>query len=418
MTVEKFSRSSSTSTELCPKLRPIEVGRASNDDDDDLVVVHDPTGLAGVAVSVSMPALFLLTLMDGRHNLDSIQREFHEQFHQSVSMTTLTQLVEQLQSARLLEGPAFESFYQQRLEEYRAQPTRRMSDLAELGFNGEDPTAAMNRLFDWKNVDFANRNIAGIVAPHLDYPRGQPCYLEAYSVLRTCRNFRRFIILGTNHFGRSTSFVTTTRPFETPLGTTSVDTGFIEKLEYRCEGSLRRFELDHQREHSVELQVLLLQLLFGPDQIKIVPFLCPNPCGPPDLELADHPDVDASVFCEQVKDMLKEDATPTCVIAGADLSHVGAYFGDGTPLTDEVLNQTREADERVLMWIARNDPNGLIDELNETSNPTKICSIGCLWALMAILPDAHPELLKYHQAVNHELQCCVSCTAVIFVEEG
>src|SRR4029079_11601775 len=119
-----------------------------------------------------------------------------------------------------------------------------------------------------------DRHLAGLIAPHLDYPRGTPCYADAYGVLATMPPPKRVVILGTNHFGRASSSVATRKDFQTPLGTTRTDREFIAALEQSCGSDLCEHEFDHLREHSVELQVLVLQHLFGANSFTIVPVLC------------------------------------------------------------------------------------------------------------------------------------------------
>ncbi|MFQ5490676.1 MAG: hypothetical protein ACE5GE_08150, partial [Phycisphaerae bacterium] len=84
-----------------PQLRPVEAVPVPAED---AVAVRDPSGLSPVAITVSGPALFLLSLFDGHNTLTDIQRRFEEQFGHPVGFETLAEMVTRLDEALLLEG--------------------------------------------------------------------------------------------------------------------------------------------------------------------------------------------------------------------------------------------------------------------------------------------------------------------------
>ncbi len=398
---------------LKPRLRPVEV-QPHPEDTENMGLLRDPSALADGVLSMSLPALQVLSLMDGERTCDQIQEEFREQTGQALPSETLGNLLDALEESHFLEGAAFDEFYDNLVREYQNAPTRPMNPIQGLGLDGDDLHQGLEQMFPWETNGQSRRPIVGLFAPHLDYPRGQPCYQEAYAALAGQTHFERFVILGTNHFGRSTSVVATVKDFETPLGISAVDIPFLEQIEQRCEQSIRKYEFDHQREHSLELQVLLLQHLFSPGSFAIVPVICPSPCGPTGTAPLDGDGVDLKSFAEILGDLIRKDDTPTCIIAGADLSHIGRFFGDTADLSDELLSDVRERDEAALAHVQTNDPETFRQSVAAADNPTRICSAGCIYALMTALPEIKPRLLKYHQAVNHEMQCAVTCAAAVF----
>lgn len=364
---------------------------------------------------VSPPALQLLALMDGNSTCRDIRNGFRERVGVGVSDETLDGLLDHLEEAKFLEGPAFEAHYQSLVEAYLNQSSRPMRDAAGLGIVDDSGT-----LFDemCRAVEAAHvpGRIVGVVAPHLDYPRGAPCYGRSYRTLKGRPAPELAVILGTNHFGRSTSVVSTAAAFSTPLGTTKCDVGFLESLEARC-GALRTYELDHACEHSVELQVAWLQYLFGAENFELVPFLCPDPCGPTGTAPYDGRGVDLKVFAQQLGERIRESKRDVLVVAGADLSHVGHAFGDEAELDDAFLESVRRRDAEALECYAAGDPEGFVRSLSAAHNATRVCSAGCLYALATALPDAAPTLLGYHQAVDRTTQACVTCCSVVFCQD-
>ncbi len=395
-----------------PRLRPLEPFRVPGDGNGVQVGLRDPTRVSDVVITLSPAALHIMSMMDGLRTCEELRREFATTFGQTISESTLESMLDHMERAHFLEGPTFDSYYQSLTEQYRRRGVRETPNASGLGIAGASDGFFDEILSDAKQLA-PGGPVKGLIAPHLDYPRGRPCYAEAYGTLRHRPTPDRVIILGTNHFGRSSSVVATACDFETPIGTTQTDRAFLERVEMIC-GDLRQYELDHVHEHSIELQVAWLQHLFGPDQFKIVPFLCPNPCDPGGTTSGDGCGVDLGDFAEALGTLIRSDELDTLLIAGADLSHVGAAFGDQRPLDQGFLNEVRRRDEGALSRLADNDPGAFVQRFTEFGNDTRVCSAGCIFALATALPEATATILQYHQAVDESSQTCVACAAVAY----
>ena len=395
-----------------PKLRPVE-GFPIQDDDQPMILLRDPLGLTIGDIALSLEAYFVATLMDGSRELPEIQNEFFRHAGQMLRSDQLTELIKGLRQARYLEGPEFEEHYRKVASAYRVSTERRTEDLRGVGLK-EDETLndVFARMFPGTvEPDDEARRIRGLIVPHIDYARGWECYARAYSRIRGLHALKRFVILGTNHFGRSPAVVATDKDFATPLGTTRADRPFLSKLAQRCRTDLCRDEYDHVPEHSVELQVFILQALFGPEAFQIVPFLCPDPCGPSGTRPADGQGLDLQVFARHLRDLLADDPVPTLLIAAADLSHVGRRFGDDRDLEPTFLHQVSLRDQSALIAVRDNDPQEFRQTVAADGNPTRICGAGCIYTLLTVLPHTKPTLLRYDQAVAGEQHTCVTCAA-------
>lgn len=394
-----------------PRLRPVEPFALP--DEKGQIGVRDPSGLSDVVLALSPAALRLIALMDGTRSLDQIAEEFQSQVGQPVAPQTLQGIVTNLEQSLFLEGASFEAKYRHRLDEYRKSNLRTMDHAESLGVTGDGKI--FHSMLGPHEGKGANEpaTIRGLIAPHLDYPRGAPCYGPAYAAIRRRTPPQRIIILGTNHSGRSTGVVATGCDFQTPLGVSRCDREFLQSLEARC-GDLRTYELDHKNEHSVELQVAWLQFLYGSQNFSIVPILCPDPCGAARTAPIDGKGVDLKNFAGALSQLIADDPTDTLVVAGADFSHVGSSFGDDRNLDDAFLEEVRQADRRALDYLELGDPAGFVQCIARQDNPTRICSAGCMFVLAAALPRARGQVVRYHQAVDREAQVCVTCAAVVF----
>lgn len=393
---------------LRPRLRPVEAFPIA-DGEHRAFAVRDPGGVSDVILSLSPPALLVLSLLDGTNTLEDVQRLFAESCGQALADETLTSMIRHLDEAWFLEGPSLEARYDSLTEEYRRRGVRAMPNAEALGIGSD--AAVFREILGDKNGATDAPPVRGIIAPHLDYSRGGPCYADAYSTILHRPIPDRVVILGTNHFGRGTSVVATGCAFETPLGVTRVDREFLGRVESRV-GNLRDAEWDHVREHSVELQVAWLQHIFGAEAFTIVPFVCPDPCG------SRGPGGDKGVDIEEFASVLSETARSiggdTLLVAGADMSHVGAAFGDDRPLDEAFLGEIERLDRVALARLEAGDSRGFVDALVERENETRICSAGCMYVLASALREAKPVLRRYHQAVDAESGTCVTCAAMTY----
>ena len=133
----------------------------------------DPGGLSDVLLTLPDTALHLMTMMDGQHRCEEIQEKFAASVGLSVSQDTLQSLLQHLEHAHFLEGPAFESYYDARLKAYRSKPVRELPPGSALQ-SLESPGAVFDEMLaDVESVDL-RQPVVGRGAPPLDYPRGRP----------------------------------------------------------------------------------------------------------------------------------------------------------------------------------------------------------------------------------------------------
>lgn len=395
-----------------PRLRALESFPVPAEPGEETTIgLRDPSGLSEAVLTLSPAALFLMALMDGTRDYAAIRAEFHATHGHDVPRDTFHNVIDQLEQAMFLEGPHFEAHFGRLQSAYRAAKVRDMPYAEALGIDPQGRVFADMLAGD--PVATVTAPAIGVIAPHLDYPRGAPCYARAYGALRNRPAPGRVVILGTNHFGRSTSVVATAQHFETPLGVTQTDVKFLNRLEARC-GDLRRFEFDHRREHSIELQVGWLQYLFGAESFEMLAVLCPDPCGPTRTAPYDGEGVDLRDFAAALRDLVSEDAADTLLVAGADLSHIGANFGDERELDDDFLSEVRVRNQAALRTLEVGDPEAFLEAHAVDGNPTRVCSVGCIYVLATALHPARCTLLGYHQAVDQPTQTGVTCAAAVY----
>lgn len=423
-----------------PKLRPVDARPSRTHAG--AFDVTDPSGLAESCLTLSDAALLIVSLMNGRRCRIDIQAEYMRQRGTLLFSDELDEMIRQLDKARFLAGSTFDAHLSERAAAYRAAPFRAIRDKDALAAPVRELGAYFDKMFAQHSCSpetprtredrppscgtgvspvsspagNLGHNVVGLVAPHLDYERGAPGYAPAYFNLAQRTNARRFVILGTNHFGLAPAVVGTRKDFESAAGIVPHDAAFMRRLDERCGRDLCEFEHDHAREHSIELQVILLRHVLADRLFTIAPYLCPDPCGPSGTAAPGGCGVDLKEFALALRAEIEADDAPICIIAGADLSHIGRYFQDNRDLGADTLHAVEVADRRTLDHLLADDPEGLRCGATESGNPTSICSIGCLYVLATVLQGrCRPRLLAYHQALTAEAENCVTCAALEYV---
>jgi MEMO1 family protein len=392
-----------------PALRPIEIVPFRRPDGEMYFALRDPAELAPQGIAISAAGYFVLAHLDGEHTAAEIQETFRQQVGMELPEQEILSLVQALNEALLLRGERVEHALAERRAAYRLAPTRDNRD------RYPEPAALRAEIEQLLAGGVATPvpNVHGLIAPHLDYARGAPCYGDAYATLAQATAADRFVILGTNHSGESASVVVTTKDFRTPLGLAPTDAEFIRELEQEIGAPVCQREHDHAREHSIELQVHILQVIMGDRPFTIVPVLCPDATGPTGTAPMDGVGPDLADFGRALARLLAEADGRTVVIAGADLSHVGQRFHDPEPTTSAFLEDVARSDRGLLSLLEQRADEEFLTRIRATENQTRICSSGCIYTLLRALPDRALRVLSYHQAVDLRAETHVTCAAAV-----
>jgi len=399
-----------------PRLRridivPVRSGRQ------EMLALRDPSGLVHQALVVSPSALIVLQMLDGRHTMRELQTELVRRTGQLVRSDQLERIISQLDEGLLLHTPRFEEHRQRRLAEYRACGVRECRH-AEGGYPLE-PDAFRAMVVGWLNdlpprATVPSGRLVGAIAPHIDFGRGARGYAHVYRDLAEDCNADLFIILGTDHFG-DTQFAATRCDFETPLGRVRTARGVLDRMEAQFIGDLFDGELQHPAEHTVEFQAVLLQhFLGGKRDFEIVPILCGGLQEEIEEGLPASENAEVSSLIECLGEIVADGARKTCVIASADLSHVGPDFGGDRPVTSAFLEKVEAFDRQVLEPVIGLERDRLFQLVAERKNDTNICGLCPIYMALGALGECRGELLDYQQAASPDRRQAVSFAAATF----
>ena len=381
---------------MLPKLRPVEFFPVHLNGQD-LVGVHDPEGIVEGTVLLPPAVALVASLLDGRRDVVDIQAEYaRHSGGQLLFRWELERILDELDRAGLLETESFEARRRALTDAYRASPVR---PPYHAGRSYPHDPDALRRMLQahLKAVDPTELGgivPRGIVAPHIDFTRGGWCYGWAYAAVRQSPA-TTFVLLGVAHAGPPAPFVLTTKDFQTPLGTVPVDGAFASALQKRG-GELTEHEGVHRTEHSLEFQVLFLQVALEGRPFSIVPLLCSGFerwCGfssPREVGEIER-------VIQALRDLVRN-REDVCVICGVDLSHVGPRFGDREPPDLAFASRTSLRDRAVLEALMGGDPEAFWQEGMADGNRQRIDALSAVYTALRVLEPVRGRLLRYGQA--------------------
>ncbi len=251
------------------------------------------------------------------------------------------------------------------------------SMLAEKGWYPADAKLLRKQLagyFEKARVEPIENTVA-VILPHAGYAySGQTA---AYGLKTVKGKYRRIVVVGPSHYVPMVEIlsVPTATHYQTPIGEVPLDTAFINKLlEHPIFQNVPRA---HQLEHSVQIELPLLQYAFG--DFKFVPIVA-GQCSAETIRRA------AAIL----KPMMGEG---TLVVASSDFTHYGPNYGF-VPFTENVPEQLKKLDMGAFEKIAALDADGFLAYRQRTR--ATICGYVPIAILLSMLePDSKCKLVHY-----------------------
>ncbi len=388
-----------------------------------VIGLRDPAGFTDSALLLPLPLLDIVSLFDGEHTILDIQAAYMRRHGELLFRERLEEIIRMLDEHSFLDSPGFVERRREIEEAFRQSPTRPAIH-AGKAYAGE-PEALRTQLDaffalpDGPGIPGSpsEPTLQAIIAPHIDFQRGGPVYAWAYREVAEKCPADLFVILGTCHAGMADPFSLTLKDYETPLGAAPVDREFCEALACRWGADLLGSELAHRGEHSIEFQAVFLRYLFGGRRdFTIVPILCSFLHE--SLLRGVDPEADPKIprFFEALAGTIAASGRRVCLVAGADLAHVGPRFGDAEPVGPALVREVEREDRAMLDAVAAGDARGLYESVARDGDSRRICGLSPIYALLRCLGPSSGRLLKYAQWPDP--QGTVTFAGLAFHSEG
>jgi AmmeMemoRadiSam system protein B len=403
-----------------PRIRPIEAFPLQQSGQE-LIGIKDPTGIYPEIVFVSPETFFLISLMDGSNTLRDLQAAYLRRYGSLLFTDKLEDLIAQLDACHLLENLHFQD-YLRRLHEDFKQAATREAMFAGKGYEANPARlkATIQSYFTEKdgpglpNKSGQKKATKGIVAPHIDFARGGTCYAHAYKALGESLQADLYIILGTCHTPMQNPFAFTLKSFETPLGHAEVARDLVADCAQLLPFDPLLDEFCHRNEHTIEFQVIFLHYLLGKTDFKIFPILCNSFHGLIEQGISPMQDPlyqeTMALLAQQLAQLDK-----VCLIASADLAHIGPQFGHREAVTPGVLAETKAKDLEMLGHVQGLKAEEFYRFILREKDGRNICGLPPIYALMHLIKAQRGELLNYQQWHDPQGKGAVTFAGMAFV---
>jgi MEMO1 family protein len=397
---------------LRPRLRPgLAASRDGNSSE--FVYLYDTWRQSPQPLRLSLAEFRVVEQLTGQHDLAKLA-EVSLALPASGGAGMLVSLLTRLEEGLYLDGPN----WQARL----AAPVREPSCIGTYAGNESDLKKQLHNLFLAPGSsglpDHRVRpdgRLRAVLAPHMDYGRGGRAYTWAFKELVEQTTGPLFVIIGTSHYSRH-RFTLTRKHFKTPLGIVQTDQDYIDRLVRKYGDGLFDDEYQgHFPEHSIELEVVLLQYLLGESRpLCIVPLVVgsfqdavlnrQNPGRSPDIER----------MMQAIVEVERELPEPPHYLISGDLAHIGPKFGDAMAVHHDWLAQSRSGDEALIDAACAGNFARYANFITDEQDRRRICGFPPTYTLLHALKPAVGKLLHYDQYIHPQGFESVSFASMAF----
>ena len=379
-------------------------------DGERLLALRDPAGLSDHIAILPREVLDLVSLFDGERSIAEIRDVLLARHGAAPTAEQIAEVASRLDEAGLLDSERFARRRRAVEDRWRQSPVRAPAH-AGGAYAGEARALAaqIDAFFAHPEGPGPARRagggtagspspLRGLIAPHIDFPRGGPTYAWAYREVVHRSDADLFVILGTCHGGMEDPFAVTLKPFATPVGEVPVDRDLYEALAARAGQDLLASEVAHRHEHSVEFQAVMLRHLLGATRpFTILPVLASflHEAIWHGTEAEADPRVPR--FIDALRSAVAVSGRRVCLVAGVDLAHVGPRFGDAGPNTAASLRDVERDDLAMLRAVAAGDPGAFYGAVAADADRRRICGLSPIYTFLRALGGGGGRLLRYSQ---------------------
>lgn len=397
-----------------PRLRP-GLGAEVDSSTSQHFIVFDQLRISRRYLRLNPLQFEAIKLFDGTNSLLDVQMQLMRLVGgQIIPLQIVEQLAAVLEEALFLDSP-----------QYQALVGGPIRPPACVGVYEEDPQALREQfrdLFDDPRSAGHPRElrddgkVRAALLPHIDYGRGGISYTWPLKEVVESTPASLFVIIGTSHYRPQDRFTLTRKHFQTPLGVVQTDQRYVERLAECCGEELFEAEVPaHFPEHSIELEVVLLQYLYEKRRdVRIVPLLVGSfgDCVRSRRTPGALPEVKRMV--EALSEAERTAGEPVCYLISGDLAHVGPKFDDPAPVSVPQLEHSRRQDEALMGHAERADADGYFQLIADEEDERRICGLSPTWLTLTAARPARGRLVHYEQYVHPEGYESVSFAGMVF----
>jgi hypothetical protein len=258
-------------------------------------------------------------------------------------------------------------------------------------------------------------SLSGIIIPHVELSEGMHAYSAAIRALEASPKPDLVIMFGTSHYGGEGRFIMTEKDYSTSLGSTKTDTALINAIREQYTHALTNNDAQHRYDHSIEMVLLLLQYVYGPEQFTLLPILVNSM-----HDRFDHTDAISDTGIEEFLHIIKSycaaENKRILIVSSGDLSHIGRKFGDAEEAHELVTDVTMH-DSELIASMCAHDAEGFFRKIARSYDHSRVCGCAPNYMLMKSIKSQKAELLEYQWWDQPDTSSAVSFCSIAYFDD-
>ena len=405
-----------TTTSILPRLRSDISLMKHAHDGVDYLLVYDQMRYADSPVLLTMNSIMVLDTLSKNQD---VHCEFISEsiFHGEIPAEAVLEIIEYLSAEKYLQNEVFFAEKQRKDEEFANSPLRKAFS---AGHSYPETAEALGALLDAiksQSEELPKRDLSAIIMPHCEIEAGALAYSKALRALEGSKKPDVVVMFATSHYGSQGQFILTDKDFETPFGITKTDKQIVDAIREAYPHRLTIDDSAHRPEHSIEIDLLMLQHSFGADSFTLVPILV---TGFHHMFGTSNPKEQKVIadFIDCVRAIVEAEGKSVLFVSSGDLSHIGRKFGDNFEASDKQTEVTL-FDNTLVKLLANNHAEEFYHTIADNNDQTRVCGCSPNYMMLKTAKQAKGELLAYQWWDQPETVSAVSfCTIAYFAENS
>jgi AmmeMemoRadiSam system protein B len=206
-------------------------------------------------------------------------------------------------------------------------------------------------------------------------------------------------------------FALTDKDFDTPLGTIPANKPILDYLK-RHGGEFFADDVAHEQEHALEFQLPFLLDAVGKQKAStIVPILC-------GFSARDLEEQTVRTGIDRLVDFLRhafaQAGAEPCLIASADLAHIGMRYGDAAPPTDFSFHRCMQQDLAMLKFVEELKPEEFASFIQKEGDSRRITGFSSIYTLLRLITAETGQVLRYDRGITDQYNSTVTYASMVF----
>ncbi len=402
---------------VLPQLRDDIKTEVIEDQGEKLVVLSDPDGLAQQPIAIPLELAPVFHFLNGSVTMSELKSHVKTPDGSEPDMSPIVQMINYLDAMGYIKSPEYMEL-RRKYDEYLASPVRKPVCAGQS--YSSDPNQLREQLGDILhsvNGEDINPGAKSIIVPHIDFLIGKEAhetYAAGYQALKGT-DPDLFVIFGTAHYRYSDYLMFTEKDFETPLGAAKTDKEVLEQLKEELPFDLKFDDTAHFKEHSVELQVVLLQRMFEGKDFTILPILIGSFQEFIESGVSPTENTKFKKYIDSLKTAIEKSGRKPAYIASVDFGHIGRRFGNDFNAEDK-LEELKAADRELIDNISAGDKEAFFKKIADCKNQWNVCGVSPIYALMQTTNPKKSQFLTYNQWNDSPTYSAVSFASMAIYE--